>query len=54
VLHLLKYWAVLLSGIELYYTWRRIAIAEEDLKATQENLKVAQENLKVSQESQIT
>ena len=24
-------------GIGLYYTWRRIAIAEEDLKATQEN-----------------
>jgi hypothetical protein len=41
-------------GIGLYYTWRRITIAEEDLKATQENLKVAQENLKVSQESQIT
>ncbi len=30
-------------GISLYYAWRRIAIAEEDLKATQENLKVAQE-----------
>lgn len=41
-------------GIGLYYTWRRITIAEEDLKTTQENLKVAQENLKVSQEGQIT
>jgi hypothetical protein len=41
-------------AIGLYYTWRRIGIAEEDLKATQENLKVTQENLKVSQESQIT
>lgn len=41
-------------GIGLYYTWRRIAIAEKDLKATQENLKVTQENLKVSQEGQIT
>jgi len=30
-------------GIGLYYTWRRIGIAEEDLKATQENLKIAQE-----------
>ncbi|AKB29518.1 Pentapeptide repeat family protein [Methanosarcina siciliae T4/M] len=30
-------------GIGLYYTWRRIAIAEEDLKITQENLKIAQE-----------
>jgi hypothetical protein len=52
-------------GIGLYYTWRRINIAEEDLKVTQENLKVtqenleatqkaAQENLKVAQEGQIT
>jgi len=52
-------------GIGLYYTWRRINIAEEDLKITQENLKVtqenleatqkaAQENLKVAQEGQIT
>jgi Uncharacterized low-complexity proteins len=45
-------------GISLYYTWRRIAIAEEELKTTQENLKatqeIAQNNLKVSQESQIT
>lgn len=41
-------------AIGLYYTWRRIAIAEEDLKATQENLKITQENLKVSQEGQIT
>lgn len=31
-------------GIGLYYTWRRITIAEEDLKITQENLKVAQES----------
>jgi len=37
-------------GITLYYTWRRISIAEEELKATQENLKVAQDNLKVTQE----
>jgi hypothetical protein len=45
-------------GISLYYTWRRIAIAEEDLKTTQENLKITQEiaqnNLKISQEGQIT
>ncbi|WP_048126110.1 pentapeptide repeat-containing protein [Methanosarcina sp. WWM596] len=41
-------------GIGLYYTWRRITIAEEDLKVTQENLKVTQKNLKVSQEGQIT
>lgn len=41
-------------GIGIYYTWRRITIAEEDLKATQENLKVTQENLKVSQKGQIT
>lgn len=48
-------------GIGLYYTWRRIGIAEKELKATQDNLEitqknlaVAQENLKVSQESQIT
>lgn len=41
-------------GIGIYYTWRRITIAEEDLKATQKNLKVTQENLKVSQEGQIT
>jgi len=34
-------------AIGIYYTWRRITIAEEDLKATQENLIV-------SQESQIT
>lgn len=38
-------------GIGLYYTWRRINIAEEDLKVTQENLKVAQDNLKVTQEN---
>jgi uncharacterized protein YjbI with pentapeptide repeats len=38
-------------GIGLYYTWRRITISEEDLKATQENLKVAQESLKVTQEN---
>jgi len=30
-------------GITLYYTWRRITIAEQELKTTQENLKVAQE-----------
>lgn len=30
-------------AIGLYYTWRRIGIAEEDLKTTQKNLKVAQE-----------
>lgn len=30
-------------GIGLYYTWRRINIAEKDLKITQENLKVFQE-----------
>ncbi|MHC1754329.1 MAG: pentapeptide repeat-containing protein [Methanosarcina sp.] len=30
-------------GIGLYYTWRRIAIAEEDLKVALDNLKVAQE-----------
>ncbi|MGB9929145.1 MAG: pentapeptide repeat-containing protein [Methanosarcina sp.] len=41
-------------AVGIYYTWRRITIAEEDLKATQENLKVTQENLKVSQEGQIT
>lgn len=45
-------------GIGLYYTWRRINIAEDSLKVTQENLeatqKVAQENLKVVQEGQIT
>lgn len=41
-------------AIGIYYTWRRITIAEEDLKATQENLRVTQENLKVSQEGQIT
>lgn len=27
-------------GISLYYTWRRINIAEKDLQATQENLEV--------------
>ena len=41
-------------GIGLYYTWRRITIAEEDLKATQESLKITQQNLKVSQEGQFT
>lgn len=30
-------------GATLYYTWRRISIAQEDLKITQENLKIAQE-----------
>lgn len=30
-------------AIGLYYTWRRIGIAEEDLKATQKTLEVAQE-----------
>ncbi len=34
-------------GITLYYTWRRITIADN-------NLKVSQDNLKVSQEGQIT
>jgi hypothetical protein len=34
-------------GIGLYYTWRRIIIAED-------NLKVAQDNLRISQEGQIT
>ena len=38
-------------GIGLYYTWRRIGIAEKELKATQENLKVAQDNLIVTQEN---
>ncbi|PAV10989.1 hypothetical protein ASJ81_11970 [Methanosarcina spelaei] len=38
-------------GIGLYYTWRRINIAEEDLRVTQENLKVAQDNLKVTQDN---
>jgi len=38
-------------GIGLYYTWRRITIAENSLKVTQENLKVAQDNLKVTQEN---
>ena len=45
-------------GIGLYYTWRRIGIAEKELQATQDNLKVTQEiadnNLKVSKEGQIT
>lgn len=45
-------------GIGLYCTWRRINIAEDNLKVTQENLevtqKVAQDNLKISQEGQIT
>lgn len=30
-------------AIGIYYTWRRITIAEEDLKATQKNLEIAQE-----------
>jgi uncharacterized protein YjbI with pentapeptide repeats len=30
-------------AISIYYTWRRITIAEEDLKATQKNLEVIQE-----------
>src|SRR5665647_134134 len=38
-------------GISLYYTWRKIAIAEKDLHVTQENLIVAQDNLKVTQEN---
>jgi len=37
-------------AIGLYYTWRRIGIAEKELQATQENLKIAQDNLKVTQE----
>lgn len=38
-------------AIGLYYTWRRIGIAEKELQATQENLKVAQDNLKVTQDN---
>lgn len=49
--------AQILGGIAviigLYYTWRRINIAEDNLKATQDSLKVTQENLKVAQEGQI-
>jgi len=49
--------AQILGGIAivigLYYTWRRITIAEDNLKATQDSLKVTQENLKVAQEGQI-
>ena len=30
-------------AVGIYYTWRRITIAEEDLKATQKNLEIAQE-----------
>ncbi|KKG13800.1 hypothetical protein EO98_12850 [Methanosarcina sp. 2.H.T.1A.6] len=45
-------------GIGLYYTWRRITIADKNLKFAQEtfeaNQKIAQDNLKVSQEGQIT
>ncbi|OEU42165.1 hypothetical protein BGV40_11035 [Methanosarcina sp. Ant1] len=41
-------------AIGLYYTWRRIAISEKELKATQKNLAITQKNLKVAQESQIT
>ncbi len=52
-------------GFGLYYTWRRITIAEKELKVTQRTLGVAQKNLKatqriaednrkVAQESQIT
>jgi hypothetical protein len=45
-------------GIGLYYTWRRINIAEADLKFTKENLEItkeiAKDNLKVAQEGQIT
>jgi hypothetical protein len=38
-------------AIGLYYTWRRIAIAEKDLKVTEDNLKIAQDNLKVTQDN---
>lgn len=45
-------------GITLYYNWRRIGIAEKDLKVTQKNLnftqKIAQDNLKIAEEGQIT
>jgi hypothetical protein len=41
-------------GIGLYYTWRRIAISEKELKTTQKNLAITQKNLRVAQESQIT
>ncbi|AKB22311.1 pentapeptide repeat-containing protein [Methanosarcina sp. WH1] len=38
-------------AIGLYYTWRRIGIAEKELQATQTTLKVAQDNLKVTQDN---
>ncbi len=45
-------------GIGLYYTWRRVNIAEGDLKATQKTIEVtqtvAQKNLQVVQRGQIT
>src|SRR5450759_3442685 len=45
-------------GIGIYYTWRKVIIAENSLKHAQETLvanqKIAQDNLKVAQEGQIT
>ncbi|HZY25115.1 MAG TPA: hypothetical protein VFE71_04765, partial [Bacteroidales bacterium] len=45
-------------GIGIYYTWRRVIIAENSLKHAHETLvanqKIAQDNLKVAQEGQIT
>ena len=45
-------------GIGIYYTWRRVTIAENSLKHSQEtfvaNQQIAQENLKVAQDGQIT
>jgi Uncharacterized low-complexity proteins len=45
-------------GISLYYTWRRIDIAEQGLKVAQKNLEMtqknAQDNLEVARQSQIT
>ena len=54
--------AQILGGIAIfigiYYTWRRVTIAENSLKHAQETLvanqKIAQENLKIAQEGQIT
>jgi len=44
-------------GIGIYYTWRRVTIAENSLKHSQETLianqQIAQENLKVAQDGQI-
>ena len=45
-------------GIGIYYTWRRVTIAENSLKHAQKtlvaNLKIAQDNLKIAKEGQIT